>query len=39
VQGFFKDGRKLQPDDIDKMEDEIFKRMSNMTTNIALDQF
>ena len=39
LQGYIKDGRKLKPDDIDQMETDIFQRLSNVSKNIALDQF
>ena len=34
-----KDGRQLKPEDIDQMEEEIFQKLSNVNTNIALDAF
>ena len=33
------DGKQLKSEDIDSMEQEIFQRVSNTSTKIALDQF
>ena len=34
-----KDGKDLTPSDIDSIEREIFQKLSNKHSNIALDQF
>ena len=39
LQTYVQNGKPLKADDIDQMEHEIFKRISNTSSNIALDQF
>ena len=39
IRTHLKDGRKIKPEDIDSIEHEIFTRISNTNTNIALDVF